>query len=298
MSRNRNAIYYLAARNLKRSRRNPMIVTFTMIQPLLWVLLYSQSFRQIGDFTQFTRLGFTSYITFLTPGIMALTVLQASIQSGISIVTDIDTGMMDKLLINPIRRSSILLGRVLADAATIVVECIIVLAVAFALGAHSATGFGGVVTVLVITVLLGVCASAFSDSVALRTRNAQVTMIVGMISALPLLFLSPAFFPRQLQPGWLRAVGMVNPVAYVVTSGQNLMNLGVDWGQLLATVGVLALAGTLCFGSAIRAFQRAVSGSGKTPGPIKRWVMLRMADLLARRRLPLSAAATQSPTTR
>jgi hypothetical protein len=91
-------------------------------------------------------------------------------------------------------------------------------------------------------------------------------MLVGINMALPLLFLSPAFFPQQLQPSWLTTVAWFNPVAYVVTSGQNLVNLGVHWGYLLATLGVLGLAGSLSLISATLAFRRATSGaSGGRP---------------------------------
>jgi ABC-2 type transporter len=117
-----------------------------------------------------------------------------------------------------------------------------------------------------LTIWLGVYAAAFSDFITLQTCNAQLTMIVGGTASLPLLFLSSAFFPEQLQPDWLSAVGKLNPVAYVVSSGQNLLNSGVHWGHLLSTVGVLGLTAALCFTGAVRAFPFATSGAGGRPG--------------------------------
>ncbi|KPI15356.1 ABC-2 type transporter [Actinobacteria bacterium OK074] len=262
MKHNVHAVYHLMVRNLIASRRTPLLIVAGIVQPLIWMAVFSQGLSRLTDFDQFRQLGYTSYLSFFVPGIMALTVLNTSIRSGIAMVTDISTGVLDKFLISPINRTTILLGRILADAITMAVQCLIVLAIAFAMGIRPPTGAGGVATMLTLSILLGICAAGFSDYVALRTRNPQVTMLIGINSTLPLLFLSPAFFPRQLQPSWLTTVGRINPVAYVVTSGQNLMNLGFHWGQLLATLGVLALAGTLTLTAAALAFRRATSGSG------------------------------------
>jgi ABC-2 type transport system permease protein len=261
-----NTTLHLTVRNLRVAVRNPLAIMFTLFQPVLWMALFSQSFKRLADFPGFSDLGYTSYIAFFVPSVLALTVLNASVRSGVAMITDINTGVLDKFLISPIGRASIMLGRILADAIGMAAQCLIVLALAFAMGAKAQTGFGGVLVVLVLTVWLGVCAAAFSDFIALRTRNAQLTMIVGGTASLPLLFLSSAFFPEQLQPDWLNAVGKLNPVAYVVSSGQNLLNLGVHWGQLLSTVGVLGLTAALCFTGAVRAFRFATSGAGGRPG--------------------------------
>jgi ABC-2 type transport system permease protein len=263
------ATYWLVARNLVTSRRTPLLLFAGIVQPVIWMAIFSQGLSRVAQFPEFRSLGYTSYLTFLVPGVMALTVLNTSIRSGIAMVTDINTGVLDKFLISPIDRTAILLGRILADAITMAVQCVIVLAIGFALGSGARTGPGGAVTMLVLSVLLGVCAAGFSNFVALRTRNPQVTMIVGINMTLPLLFLSPAFFPRQLEPSWLTAVGRVNPVAYVVTVGQDLMNIGWDWGQLLATLGVLALAGTLSLTGATLAFRHATSGASGASGGSK-----------------------------
>jgi ABC-2 type transport system permease protein len=250
-------------RNLKVAARNPMSLLFTLIQPIVWMILFTQNVKMVGSLAVFRHLGYSSYLAFFIPSVMALTVLNSSARSGISMITDVNTGVMDKYLISPIRRSSILLGRVLADAIAMAVQCLIVLAIAFAMGASTKIGVGGVAAAFGLTILLGICAAAFCDFVALRSRNVQITMMISAFAAFPLLLISPAFFPTQLQPTWLQWVGKFNPVAYVITSGQDLMNVGVRWGQLMATLGVIALTGLVCFTASIRAFRRATSGSGR-----------------------------------
>jgi ABC-2 type transport system permease protein len=266
LNNNLRAVYWLVTRNLVASRRTPLLLFAGIVQPVIWMAIFSQGLSRVAQFPEFRDLGYASYLTFLVPGVMALTVLNTSIRSGIAMVTDINTGVLDKFLISPINRTAILLGRILADAITMAAQCLIVLGIGFALGSGAKAGAGGAVTMLALSILLGVCAAGFSNFIALRTRNPQVTMLVGINMTLPLLFLSPAFFPSQLQPSWLTAAGRVNPVAYVVTSGQDLMSLGVHWGQLLATIGVLALAGALSLTSATLAFRRATSGASRAGG--------------------------------
>jgi ABC-2 type transport system permease protein len=295
LNNNLRAVYWLVVRNLVTSRRTPLLLFAGIVQPVIWMAIFSQGLSRLAQFAEFRSLGYTSYLTFLVPGVMALTVLNTSIRSGIAMVTDINTGVLDKFLISPINRTAILLGRILADAITMTVQCLIVLAIGFALGTSAKTGAGGAMAMLALSILLGVCAAGFSNFVALRTRNPQVTMLVGINMSLPLVFLSPAFFPRQLEPSWLTAVGRVNPVAYVVTSGQDLMNIGVRWDQLLATLGVLTLAGGLSLTGATLAFRRAASGAGGGSGVPFGRLGTKVLLLIARRKMARAGMGRAMP---
>jgi ABC-2 type transport system permease protein len=263
------ATVHLLRRNLLVIGRNRAALAFTILQPILWMALFSQNFRGLADTELFQSLGYARYLDFLVPSMLVLTVLNASALSGISTVTDITTGVMDKLAISPIPRYSMLLGRILADVIAMAAQCSAILAIAFAIGARARTGVPGVAITVLLTLLLGSCAAALSDYIALRTRNAQLTMVLSGISTLPLLLLTPAFVPRQLQTGWLTTAEKANPVAYVVIAGQDLMNLGYHRSQLLGCVCVLALTALFSYGAAVRAFRRAMSDSG-TPSAATR----------------------------
>jgi ABC-2 type transport system permease protein len=254
-----SATVHLLRRNLVVIGRNRAALAFTILQPILWMALFSQNFRGLAGTELFQSLGYARYLDFLVPSMLILTVLNASALSGISTVTDINVGVMDKVAISPIPRSSMLLGRILADVIAMAAQCSVILATAFAMGAQARTGVPGVAITVLLTLLLGSCAAALSDYIALRTRNAQLTMVISGISTLPLLLLAPAFVPRQLQTGWLTTAEKLNPVAYVVTAGQDLMNLGYHRDQLLACTGVLALTAVLSYSAAIRAFRHAVN---------------------------------------
>jgi ABC-2 type transport system permease protein len=234
-----------------------MLVVASLLQPVVWLVMFSQTFRGLADTPQLERLGYHSYLSFLVPGMLVLSVLFAGMQSGMATVTDIDAGMIDKLSISPIRRSSILLGRVAADAVMILLQGVTVLAVGFLLGASVATGLSGTLALLGLATLFGIVWASLANLVALRSRSAETTMVIGLLLTLPALFLSPAFFPTDLQPGWLQTVAKANPAAYVIETGQQLMNLGNDWSQDLRTLLALTTAGLVLIPAAIAAFRAA-----------------------------------------
>jgi ABC-2 type transport system permease protein len=244
----------LGVRNITRNVRTPMLVTAALLQPVIWLVLFSQTFKGLANTDQFRRLGYGSYLEFLLPGMLVLSMLFTALQSGIATVTDIDTGMMDKLLISPIRRTSILLGRVGADAITMVIQGAIILALAVAMGARPKSALGAV-ALLGFATAFGIIWAGLSNLIALRTRNSELTMVGGLLLTLPALFLTPAFFPRQLLPGWLQSVSNVNPAAYVIETGQRLMSTGNSWPQDGRTLIALAVTAAVLIPAAIAAFR-------------------------------------------
>ncbi|MBO0729351.1 MAG: ABC transporter permease [Acidimicrobiaceae bacterium] len=244
----------LAARNLVRNLRTPMLVTASLLQPVIWLVLFSQTFKGLANTDQFRRLGYGSYLEFLLPGMLILSMLFTALQSGIATVTDIDTGVMDKLLISPTRRISILFGRVGADAITMLVQGGIILALAVAMGARPNSALGAI-ALLAIATVFGVAWAGLSNLIALRTRSSELTMVGGLLLTLPALFLTPAFFPRQLLPGWLQGVSNANPATYVIETGQRLMSTGNSWAQDGRTLIALAVTAAVLIPASIAAFR-------------------------------------------
>jgi ABC-2 type transport system permease protein len=247
----------LGARNVLRNLRTPMLVAASLLQPVIWLVLFSQIFRALAGTSQFQRLGYHSYLVFFTPGMVVLSMLFTALQSGMATVADIGSGMMDKLLISPIRRPAILAGRVAADAITMLAQGAIILGLAALMGARPVTGWPGALALLAYATAFGVVWACLSNLIALRTRNSELTMVAGLFLTLPALFLSPAFFPRPLLPGWLQAATAGNPAAYVIETGQQLMATGNNWGQDLRTVIALAAAGLVLAPAAVAAFRAA-----------------------------------------
>jgi ABC-2 type transport system permease protein len=245
----------LARRNVIKTLRSPAFVSFSLLQPLVWLVLFSQTFRGLSDSPQFQQAGYGSYLEFVVPATMVLSVLFTALQSGLSVVTDLDIGMLDKLRTDPIPRSSILAGRLIADAALMTTQAAIVLAVAVLMGASVAGGFVGAAVALALVVAFGAAWSALSVFVALHTGNSELTMVIGLFLTLPVLFLSSAFFPRRDLPEWLRTVSRANPAAYVIEQVRNLVNFGNDWAAVARTTGIIAITMAVLLSAATAAFR-------------------------------------------
>jgi ABC-2 type transport system permease protein len=245
----------LARRNVLKTLRSPAFVSFSLLQPVVWLVLFSQTFSGLSDSPQFQSLGYPSYLTFVAPAMMVLSVLFTALQSGLSVVTDLDTGMLDKLRTDPIARSSILVGRLIADAALMAAQATVVLVLAVAMGATVAGGWAGATVMTVGVVLFGVAWAALSDFVALHTADSELTMVIGLFLTLPVLFLTSAFFPRPELPGWLRAASRANPAAYVIEAGRNVMTFGNDWAALARTGSILAATLVVTLAAATAAFR-------------------------------------------
>ena len=154
----------------KKLLRQPILIFFKLIQPLVWFLLFTQAFSAIGNIPTFQLLTGTSiYITFFT----AATIASSALNSGIGIVMEFDSGFMDKMRVAPINKSSILFGRLFRSALTTVIQVAIILAIGLALGVNVASGVAGVLVIFVLAALFGIAWSGISLFVALNTKNAE-----------------------------------------------------------------------------------------------------------------------------
>jgi ABC-2 type transport system permease protein len=240
---------------MKKLFRIPLLLFFALAQPLIFLLLFSQVF---GNLDRLPGFAYDSYLQFLVPSIVALTALNSAFQSGIGMVSDIEDGMLDKFLIAPIRRSSILLGKVFADATRAAAQGTVIVLVALAMGARIATGVAGVAAMIVLAALFGIAWAGLSNIIALRTRNGELTMIVGILITFPVLFLSTAFMPSILLPDWLDTVSAFNPITYIVEALRALVNTGWDWGAIGAALAVIGGLAVVTFTGATLAFRKAI----------------------------------------
>jgi ABC-2 type transport system permease protein len=255
----------LFVRAMKRLYRRPFFLYMSLVQPLVWLLLFSQVMKNFGRAALPPGV---SYITLFAPAVMLQTILFGSFQSGMAMVHDIDFGLLDKFLIAPINRMSILLGRAMADAVRMFAQAMIIVVASLAMGVRYVHGPLGVFGAAILAVLLGMGLAGLSNVVALRTKNAEATLMVGTFFVFPLLFLSPALVPPAALPHWIHTAGNYNPVAYAVQGARNLMtglqhghvlDTAIDWGQLgraSAFLVGIAVAGLLL---ARGAFRRATA---------------------------------------
>lgn len=253
---------FIGGRNIARNARAPMLLAISLLQPLTWLALFSQTFRGLAADPGFRAQGYHDYLTFFTPSMLVLSMLFTALQSGMATMTDISSGMMDKLLTSPVPRAAILAGRTWADFWTMLAQGIVIELAAAAMGARFATGAGGALVLLAYGTAFGLIWAAVPNLIALRTRSSELTMALGFFITLPVLFMSPAFFPLRLQPGWLQAVARANPAAYVITTGQALLNSGYEPGQQAKTIIALAVAAAVLVPATMASFRSLKELSG------------------------------------
>ncbi|HEY8454776.1 MAG TPA: ABC transporter permease [Actinopolymorphaceae bacterium] len=248
----------LTLREIRALVRQPFYIAVTLVQPMIWMLLFGQLFRRVVEIPGFAT---DSYITFMTPGIIVMTALFGSAWSGMGLITDMDRGVMNRFLVSPTRRAAILTGKLAHLAASLVIQALIVIAVGFALGAEYAGGVAGVLVTIAVAVLLAVGFGSFSNAVALLVRKPESLIGIAQFLVLPMSFLSSTLMARELAPGWIQTAARFNPVDWAVSASRSAMSASPDWNAVLLHTGFLvafAAALVLLSVQAFRAYHRSV----------------------------------------
>jgi ABC-2 type transport system permease protein len=244
--------WYLFVRLLRATMRMPVFVLISIVQPILWVVLFGQLFRSVTTIPGF---GASSYVQFLAPGISIMTALFGAAYSGMGLLGDIDRGVLDRLLATPVSRGALIAGRILHAAVLVVVQAGLILIVACLLGARPHGGLPGVLVVFLAAALLGAAFAAFSNALALLARRQELVIAVMNFVVLPATFLSSMIMSRNLMPGWIEGVARFNPVNWAVTAARDGFE-GRAAAEAALTLSLLAGFALLCGLLATRSFSR------------------------------------------
>ena len=179
-----------------------------MIQPLIWLLLFGALFKSVTQIPGFTA---SSYIDYLTPGVVVMLAVSSAGWTGMGFIEDMNSGVMDRMLVSPAWRGAFNLGSVAQSMLSVVIQTLLIVLLALALGAHYANGIGGVLVLLLVAALLAAIFASFSNGIAILTGQRET--LIGMVSLLllPLTFLSSALMQPSLAPGWIGTRGEVQP---------------------------------------------------------------------------------------
>lgn len=249
--------WHLFVRLVQATRRMPVFLIISIVQPVLWVLLFSQLF---GAVTRIPGFESESYLQFLAPGIAIMTALFSSAYSGMGTLNDIDTGVLDRLLATPVSRGALIAARLLHSGVQVVLQAAIILAVAMLLGARPHGGLLGMVALFFTASLLSAAFAGFSNALALTARRQELIIAVMNFTILPMTFLSTMIMSRGLMPAWIRSVARFNPVNWAVTAARDGFE-GQASGQLLVSLLLLAaftLVGAVLATRAFRRYRRAL----------------------------------------
>ncbi len=219
--------YYIAWRELKKYFRQKTRMIVTVIQPFLWLVLMGNAMSGLTSNPMAASfLGTGNYLTFMTPGIILMTVMFTSIFSGTTVVWDRRFGYLDKLLAAPIKRGAIPFGKMFAAAVQGLIQAVIIIIVAILFGVKFQSGFLGILTILLIAGLLAFILAGFSLALSVKIKTIETLMAVINLFMMPLMFASNALFPVKVMPKWLQAIAKVNPVTYAIIPMRDLTVTG------------------------------------------------------------------------
>lgn len=229
-------------RNLTRLVRNPTLLGTLLVEPVIFFLVFSQAFQKLGVFLPSSSGG---YLAYLTPGILMMAALVTSPQSGVSFANDLNSGFLSKMLVTPVSRPAILLGRLMADIPVVVAQSAITLVAAIGLGVRISTGVAGVLLILLTVAFLELALSGVFLAVGMATRKTETVTALSGFLGLPLIFLSSTMFPISFLPSWAQTAADYNPFTYASNVARDLIQGGLTLGALAsayALIGIIAIA--------------------------------------------------------
>ncbi|BDZ44355.1 ABC transporter permease [Naasia aerilata] len=240
------------------SWRQPWGLFISLLQPIVWIVLFGQVFRSLGTLPGF---GGDGYIGYLVPGVLMMTVLYSGAWAGTGYIDDMNSGVMDQLLSAPIGRSSIITGQLIQQLLLNLVQSGIVLVIGWLAGARFDGGVGGILLALAAATLLAATFCCLSVAVALLARSQVALIGISQVFVLPATFLSTTLMPAALLPDWVQSVATVNPLNWAVDIARTGLAGTEDWGAvglhavLLTALAALALLWAV---RSIRSYQRSV----------------------------------------
>jgi ABC-2 type transport system permease protein len=236
-------------------RRERFSITFALVSPVVFLVFFGGAFSHMAP----ESLPGGSYRTFILPGIVALTVFGSSLSGGIELLFDKENGTLTRILAAPISRASILASRFLYVNLVSTLQVVLIVALAYALGARIATGLPGLLALIFLGWLLGFALTVISLILAFTlTSHGEFFAILSFLT-LPLAFLSTAFVPLEKMPAWMAACARLNPMTYAVNGMRTLVVSGWDWAYLGKMALVLVAFDALALLAGTRVLRRRIS---------------------------------------
>lgn len=226
----------LLGRSYRLLSRQPIWVAIMLVQPMVWLLLYSQLF---GELPRLGGFGTDSYLEFLAPGIAILSAFSHGAWDGGSVVQDMERGAIDRFLATPLPPGALLVSRALQAAITGALQALVIVAVAFAFGVRVSGGLPGLLAILLAAALVCTAFAAFSHALALLFRRQETMIAFGQFAVLPLMFTSAILTSSTRMPPWMQWVASANPVNWAVEAARSAM-LGTGWASTAIHLAALA----------------------------------------------------------
>jgi ABC-2 type transport system permease protein len=244
----------LFAYHLEAALRNPVWTATSLFQPACYLLLFAPLLRAIARSPGFPSGG---VLQVFTPGLLVQLSIFGAGFVGFGLIADLRAGVLERLRVTPASRLSLLLGRVCRDVFVLLVQALMLVAVALPFGLS--VSLAGLALTLALLILLGIVMSCCSYSLALALRNEDALASFLSTATLPVLLLSGILLPLSLAPLWLQTLADANPLAHAVTASRALFRGHLGAPSVLTAFVLLIMLSVLALAWATRSFQRAMS---------------------------------------
>lgn len=241
----------VAGRALRAIPKEPESVIPALVIPLFFFVVNVGSLSNVSQFV-----GVDNFKAFQLP--VAIVFAVTGISRASALVTDIQSGYFDRLLISPVKRTALLLGLMVADFALVIALSIPVVILGALLGVQFVTGFTGIIIFLLISGIWGLAFTGFPYAIALKTGSPGAVNS-SFLLFFPFTFLTTSFLPLEALSGWLKTVAMYNPVTYLLDGLRSLIYVGWEWDVLAKTLIAIGIVLTLSFTLAFLALKGRVS---------------------------------------
>jgi len=244
-------IYTMWLREMKRFLRVKARVVGSLLMPLFFLAFLGlpMSFMSARQIPGLEDIG---YLDFLAPGIVGMTLLFAGTMSGASVIWDKEFGFLKEVLVAPVNRFSVILGRSLGGMTTALIQALVIVGISVAMGV-TLSSVSGFLLAIVIMILTCAAFTGFGLIIATKLGNLEGFMAIMNLIVFPIFFLSGALFPLQSMPSWLRYIMYIDPLTYGVDGlrgtliGVAAFPLWLDFMVLLILCVALATLGSYFF---------------------------------------------------
>jgi ABC-2 type transport system permease protein len=245
--------WYLTGRKLHALVRQPWVLAFSVVQPVIWLFLFGELFRSVIDIPGFAHDG--TYLAYLVPGLIAMNAMSNNMWAGMGMIEEIDRGTLNRFLAAPASRVGIMNATVAEQAVSTTAQSLIIVGLGLAGGARYHGGVAGVAVMVAASILVGVVFGALSNTTGMLLRSREAIIGVYTFFMLPLMFLSSAFMQTRLMPGWMQAIAAGNPLNWAVQIGRSALTAHPDWGAIGVRCGGLLILAVACVALSVVTFR-------------------------------------------
>ncbi len=276
VSRSRNSFLGDFLANFKRwimkFFRSPHVLIMNLVQPVMFLLLFTQVFGETvsGPITKALKMN-VEYATYLLPAITIQVSIMTAQGAGMGLVRDMEEWIFEKVMVSPMRKSAVFLGKTASEILRISIQTAIIITLGVFIGAEITTGIFGAFGLIGVGILFSLIFISLTTIIAVTTKDQESMASILMPLIFPLMFLSSAFLPLNAMPNWIQTFAKFNPVTYGVDAARAIV-LNKDvmtvldinsfsgvWNTIIPALLVLLGLGIVLGGIAVFTIKRETS---------------------------------------